>query len=60
MDLPPGTAGWQTLGITLPLPRHARSVVLFFGVRVPDKNARTYPFYLDDVRVTLVTSLAPP
>ncbi|MBL9209802.1 MAG: hypothetical protein JNL92_05000 [Opitutaceae bacterium] len=55
VDLPPGTQGWQTLGVTMQVPRNARSLVLFLGVRTPDKSARESPMYLDDVRVTLVT-----
>lgn len=55
VDIPPGTQGWQTLGLSIQVPRTARSLVLFFGVRTPDKAARESPMYLDDVRVALVT-----
>ena len=55
LDDLPGTKGWQTLGVSMHVPRNARSLVLFFGVRTPDKAARASPIYLDDVRVTLVT-----
>lgn len=55
LDLLPGTQGWHTLGVSLQVPRTARSLVLFLGVRTPDKAARESPMYLDDVRVTLVT-----
>jgi len=34
--------------------------VLFFGVRTPDKTARTSPHYLDDVSVSLITPAALP
>jgi hypothetical protein len=63
-DIPPGTQGWQTLGVSMQVPRTARSLVLFLGVRAPDKETRNSPMYLatrespmylDDVRVTLVT-----
>lgn len=55
LDIPPGTRGWQTLGVSMQVPRIARSLVLFMGVRTPDKAARESPLYLDDVRVALVT-----
>lgn len=54
-DIPSGTRGWQTLGVSMHVPRAARSLVLFLGVRAPDKAARESPMYLDDVRVALVT-----
>ncbi len=54
-DVLPGAQGWQTLGVSIHVPRTARSLVLFFGARVPDRAARGSPFYLDDVRVSLVT-----
>ena len=63
-DIPSGTQGWQTLGVSMQVPRTARSLVLFLGVRAPDKETRNSPMYLatrespmylDDVRVTLVT-----
>ena len=59
LDVLPGTKGWQTLGVSMHVPRNARSLVLFFGVRTPDKAARKYPLYLDDVRVSLVTPPLP-
>lgn len=55
LDIPPGVQGWQTLGVSMHVPRTARSLVLFIGVRTPDKAARESPMYLDDVRVALVT-----
>ena len=55
MDVMPGTKGWQTFSVKIQVPRAARSLVLFFGVRTPDKAARTSPHYLDDVRVSLIT-----
>ena len=54
MDAMPGTKGWQTFSVKIQVPRAARSLVLFFGVRTPDKAARTSPHYLDDVRVSLI------
>ena len=53
-DVSPGVTGWQTFNVKFQVPRTARSLVLFFGVRTPDKSARTSPHYLDDVRVSLV------
>ena len=56
LDVMPGTKGWQTLDVSIQVPRAARSLVLFFGVRTPDRAARTVPHYLDDVQVSLLTS----
>jgi hypothetical protein len=56
LDALPGATGWQTLGVSIHVPRAARSLVLFFGVRTPDRAGRTVPHYLDDVRVSLVTA----
>ena len=55
LDVMPGTKGWQTFSVKIQVPRAARSLVLFFGVRTSDKAARTSPHYLDDVRVSLLT-----
>jgi hypothetical protein len=55
IEVMPGAQGWQTLGVSMQVPRTARSLVLFLGARIPDKSARTSPIYLDDVRVSLVT-----
>ena len=55
LDVMPGTKGWQTSSVKIQVPRAARSLVLFFGARTPDKAARTIPHYLDDVRVSLIT-----
>ena len=56
LDAPPGATGWQTLGVSIHVPRAARSLVIFLGVRTPDRAGRTVPHFLDDVRVSLVTS----
>ena len=56
LDAPPGATGWQTLGVSILVPRAARSIVIFFGVRTPDRAGRTVPHFLDDVRVSLVTA----
>ena len=55
LDALPGAKEWQTLGVSIQVPRAARSLVLFLGGRTPDRAARTSPSYLDDVRVSLVT-----
>jgi len=60
LDVASGTNGWQTFSVKIQVPRAARSLVLFFGVRTPDKAARTSPHYLDDVRVSLITPAALP
>ena len=54
LDVMPGKSGWQTFSVRLQVPSTARSLVLFFGARTPDKAARTSPHYLDDVRVSLL------
>jgi hypothetical protein len=59
LDVMPGVQGWQTLSVSMQVPRTARSLVLFLGARIPDKSARTSPIYLDDVRVSLVTPPRP-
>ncbi len=59
IDVMSGTTGWQTFNAKIQVPRAARSLVLFFGVRTPDKSARMSPHYLDDVRVSLVTPPSP-
>jgi hypothetical protein len=51
----PGAQGWQTIRVSMQVPRTARSLVLFLGARIPDKSARTSSIYLDDVHVSLVT-----
>jgi hypothetical protein len=56
LDAMPGAKGWQTLGVSIKVPRAARSLVLFLGVRTPDRTARNVPHYLDDVHVSLLTS----
>jgi hypothetical protein len=59
LDVAAGAGGWQTVGVSLRVPRAARSLVLFFGVRTPEKALRTSPHYLDDVRGSLVTAPLP-
>jgi hypothetical protein len=54
VDVMPGVTGWQTFNVRIQVPPGARSLVLFFGVRTPDKAARTSSHYLDDVRVSLL------
>ena len=60
LDVTPGVTGWQTVSVKIQAPHAARSLVLFFGARTPDKAARTSPHYLDDVRVSLITPAALP
>jgi hypothetical protein len=45
---------WQTLRLKIQVPRVARSLVLFFGVRTPDKSSPKAAHYLDDVQVSLI------
>jgi hypothetical protein len=54
LDVMPGVHGWQTMGLKIQVPRAARSLVLFFGVRTPDKTLPQAAHYLDDVQVSLI------
>ena len=54
LDALPGEEGWQTFGVRIQVPRDARSLVLFFGVRTPNKSLAMSPHYLDDVQVSLI------
>ncbi len=54
LDVMPGSKGWQTMGLKIQVPRTARSLVLFFGVRTPDKTLPKAAHYLDDVQVSLI------
>ncbi len=60
LDVMPGAKGWETFSVRIQVPRAARSLVLFFGARTPDKDFRTSPHYLDAVRVSLVGPVALP
>lgn len=60
MDFMPGATGWQTFSVRMQVPRAARSLVLFFGARTPDRASRMSPHYLDDVRASLLASPALP
>ena len=54
LDGPPGDQSWQTFGLRIQVPPTARSLVLFFGVRTPDKTLSKGANYLDDVQVSLI------
>ena len=54
LDVMPGNHGWQTFGLRIQVPSTARSLVIFFGVRTPDKTLPKAAHYLDDVRVSLI------
>jgi hypothetical protein len=51
---PPDRTGWQTLGLRIRVPGKARSLVVFFGIRTPDKSQPRLVHYLDAVEVSLV------
>jgi hypothetical protein len=53
---PPGRTGWQSLGLRIRVPGKARSLVVFFGIRTPDKSPPRLVHYLDAVEVSLVES----
>lgn len=54
LDVMPGSKGWQSMSLKIQVPRAARSLVLFFGVRTPDKTLPKSAHYLDDVQVSLI------
>jgi hypothetical protein len=54
LDVTPGNQGWKTLSLKIQVPRAARSLVLCFGVRTPDKSLPKAAHYLDDVQVSLI------
>ena len=60
LDVMSGSKGWQTMSLKIQVPRNARSLVLFFGVRTPDKTLPKSAHYLDDVQVSLIEPLPLP
>ena len=54
LDVMPGSKGWQSMSLKIQVPRAARSLVLFFGVRTPDKTLPQSAHYIDDVQVSLI------
>jgi len=48
------------MSLKIQVPRAARSLVLFFGVRTPDKTLPKAAHYLDDVQVSLIEPLPLP
>jgi hypothetical protein len=54
LDVTPGSKGWQAFGIRIQVPLNARSLVMLFGVRTPDKAYARTAHYLDDVQVSLI------
>lgn len=54
LDVMQGSKGWQTMSLKIQVPRAARSLVLFFGARTPDKTLPKSANYLDDVQVSLI------
>ena len=54
LDVMPGRKGWQSMSLKIQVPSAARSLVLFFGVRTPDKTLPKAAHYLDDVQVSLI------
>ena len=56
----PGNRGWHTFSLKMPLPRGAQSLVFILGAGpAEDASAETSPHYLDDVRVSVITSETP-
>ena len=54
LDGVPGDQAWQTFGLRVQVPPTARSLVLFLGMRTPDKSQPRAANYLDDVQVSLI------
>ncbi len=56
----PGERGWHTFSVKMPLPRGAKTLVFVLGAGpVDDAAAQASAHYLDDVRVSVLTSEAP-
>ena len=53
---PPGSAGWQSIGLRMQVPGKARCLVVFFGVKNQAKSQAKKPHYLDAVKVSFVES----
>lgn len=53
---PPGSAGWQSIGLRMQVPGKARCLVVFFGVKNQAKSQARKPHYLDAVQVSFVES----
>lgn len=53
-DSVPGSREWQTFALRVQVPPTARSLVLFLGVRTPDKSQPRTANYLDEVQVSLI------
>ena len=60
LDVMESSNRWATLSVKIQVPRVARSLVLFFGVRTPDKTSPKAAHYLDDVHVSLIEPQALP
>ncbi len=55
----PGDRGWHTFSLKMPFPRGAQSLVFILGALPPDDaSAEASAHYLDDVRVSVLTSHA--
>jgi hypothetical protein len=54
LDVVPGSNGWKTVSLKIQVPPAARCLVLFFGVRTPNKTLPKAAHYLDDVQVSLI------
>lgn len=56
----PGQKGWHRFSLKLPLPRGTRTLVVLFGAGHARNSAESpNSFYLDDVRVTLLSRQGP-
>jgi hypothetical protein len=55
-DKTPGSMGWQSFGLRIQVPRKARSLVVFFGVKNQAKSPAKLPHYLDAVQVSFIES----
>jgi hypothetical protein len=53
---PPGSAGWQSIGLRMQVPGKARCLVVFFGVKNQAKSQARKAHYLDAVQVSFVES----
>lgn len=55
-DCPPVNSGWQSFGLRIKVPKLARSLVVFFGVKNQAKLPAKQPHYLDAVQASLIES----
>lgn len=56
IECPPGSTGWQSIGLRMQVPGKARCLLVFFGAKNQARNQARKPHYLDAVQVSFVES----